>query len=190
MDNYITPEIDSGMPLPASATEAMPDLSAQEELDMRVRTIKMISDLTGNPIIPDDADKDQARQLAQTILSDPANTPQLAKYNNPTLAYLAGMVAQHDTYIVQELAELKKYVVNQLVAESTDTNPKIRLAALRAIGEVDGVDAFKRRTEITHKTQTLEEVEQELLEKLAKLEKRTIDVQAVEIKRETDARTD
>ena len=91
---------------------------------------------------------------------------------------------------MQELAELKKYVVNQLVAESTDTNPKIRLAALRAIGEVDGVDAFKRRTEITHKTQTLEEVEQELLEKLAKLEKRTIDVQAVEIKRETDARTD
>ena len=44
-----------------------------------------------------ESDKDEARKVAQVILSDPANTPQLAKYNNPTLAYLAGMVAQHDT---------------------------------------------------------------------------------------------
>ena len=190
MDNYITPEIDSGVPLPATATEAMPHLSPQEELDMRARTIKMISDLTGNPIIPKDADMAQAREIAHTMLTNPANTPQLAQYNNPTLAYLAGMVAQHDTYIVQELAELKKFVVNRLVAETEDSNPKIRLAALRAIGEVDGVDAFKKRTEVTHKQQSLEEVEQELLEKLAKLEKRTIDVQAVEIKREDQTRAD
>lgn len=190
MDNYITPEIDSGVPLPASATEAMPDLSPQEELDMRARTIKMISDLTGNPIIPKEADMDEARKVAQVLLSNPENTPQLAQYNNPTLAYLAGMVAQHDTYIVQELADLKKFVVNRLVQETEDSNPKIRLAALRAIGEVDGVDAFKKRTEVTHKQQTLEEVENELLEKLAKLEKRTIDVQAVEIKNEADSRAD
>ena len=128
MDEYITPEIDSGVPLPASATEAMPDLSPQEELDMRARTIKMISDLSGNPIIPKEADMAQAREVAHTILTDPANTPQLAQYNNPTLAYLAGMVAQHDTYIVQELADLKKFVVNRLVAETEDSNPKIRLA--------------------------------------------------------------
>ena len=188
--DYITPDIDSNIPLPASATEAMPDLSPQEELDMRARTIKMISDLTGNPIIPQEADMAQAREVAHAMLTDPAATPQLAKYNNPTLAYLAGMVAQHDTYIVQELAELKKYVVNQLVAETTDSNPKVRLTALRALGEIDGVDAFKKRTEVTHKQQSLEEVEQELLEKLAKLEKRTVDVQAVEIKHEADPRAD
>ena len=77
-----------------------------------------------------------------------------------------------------------------MIFSTEDSNPKIRLAALRAIGEVDGVDAFKKRTEITHKQQTLEEVENELLEKLAKLEKRTVDVQVVEVKNETDARAD
>lgn len=184
--DYITPEIDSGVPLPASATEAMPDLSPSEELEMRARTIKMLSDLSGNPILPTEADMAQAREVAQTMLSDPQATPQLAKYSNPTLAYLAGMVAQHDTFIVQELADLKKYVVNQLVAETTDSNPKIRLTALRALGEVDGVDAFKKRSEVTHKQQTLEEVEAELLEKLAKLEKRTIDVPMVEVVEEDD----
>jgi hypothetical protein len=50
-------------------------------------------------------------------------------------------------------------------------------------GEVDGVDAFKRRSEITHKQQSMEEVEKELLETLAKLEKRTVDVQMVEVVR-------
>lgn len=190
MDEYLSPDIDSNVPLPASATEAMPELSPQEELEMRANTVKMLSDLTGKPIIPTESDKDAAREAAHAMLTDPKNTPILSQYSNPTLAYLAGMVAQHDTYIVQELADLKKYVVNQLVAETTDGNAKIRLAALRSLGEVDGVDAFKKRSEVTHKQQTLEEVEQELLEKLAKLEKRTVDVQAVEIVNATDARQD
>ena len=190
MDEYITPEIDSGVPLPASATEAMPELSPHEELEMRARTVKMLSDLTGDPIAPTENDMAKAREVAHAMLTDPKNTPVLAQYNNPTLAYLAGMVAQHDTYIVQELADLKKNVVNQLVAETTDSNPKIRLTALRALGEIDGVDAFKKRTEVTHKQQTLEEVENELLEKLAKLEKRTIDVQAMEITDAVDKRAD
>ena len=75
----------------------------------------------------------------------------------------------------------KKFVVNRLVEETQDSNPKIRLTALRALGEIDGVDAFKKRTEVTHKSQSLEEVERELLEKLAKLEKRTVDVKVVEV---------
>jgi hypothetical protein len=52
------------------------------------------------------------------------------------------------------------------------------MQALRALGEVDGVDAFKKRTETTIKHQSIEEVENELLEMLSKLEHRTINVQA------------
>jgi hypothetical protein len=85
--------------------------------------------------------------------------------------------------VVKELADLKKFVVNKLVAETDHPDAKVRLTALRALGEVDGVDAFKRRSEITHKQQSMEEVEKELLETLAKLEKRTVDVQMVEVVR-------
>jgi hypothetical protein len=56
------------------------------------------------------------------------------------------------------------------------------LTALRALGEVDGVDAFKKRSEVTHKQQSIEEVERELLETLSRLERRTIDVTVVEVK--------
>jgi len=174
----LVPEIDSNIPIPASVAEAMPELSPQEELDMRARTVKMISDLTGNPIEPTEDDKDVARHAVQNVLSSPDGAAQIAQYSNQTIAYLAGMVAQHDSYLVKDLAELKKYVVNGLVAETTSPDPKIRMQAYRALGEVDGVDAFKKRTETTIKHQPIEEVENELLEMLSKLESRTINVQA------------
>ena len=183
----LVPDVDFDVPLPASATEAMPELSPKEELEMRARTIKMISDLTGNPIEPTEEHKAQAREAAQTMLTNPQNAAPMAQYPNEMLAYLAGMVAQQDVLVVKELATLKTYIVNKLVAETEHPDAKIRLTALRALGEVDGVDAFKKRTETTVKHQSIDEVEKELLETLAKLEKRTIDEQDVLVKRETDA---
>lgn len=172
------PDVDSDVPMPSNATEAMPELSAREELEMRARTIKMISDLMGKPIEPSQTEKDTARSVAQSMLTNAAVAPQLSRYSNPTLAYLAGMVAQFDTLVVKELAELKVYVVNKLIADTEHPDARIRLTALRSLGEVDGVDAFKKRTEMTVKPQSLEEVEKELLATLEKLEKRTVNVSA------------
>jgi hypothetical protein len=84
--------------------------------------------------------------------------------------------------IVKDLADLKLYVVNKLVdiVEKSD-NPKEQIAALRSIGEVDGVDAFKKKTEITHITKTIEEVEQSLLKTLESLEGKIIDAEFEEV---------
>ena len=172
------PDVDADIPMPSSATEAMPELSAREELEMRARTVKLISDLMGTPIEPTQNEKDTARDMAQSMLTNAAVAPQLSRYSNPTLAYLAGMVAQFDTLVVKELAELKVYVVNKLIADTEHPDARIRLTALRSLGEIDGVDAFKKRTEMTVKPQSLEEVERELLATLEKLEKRTVDVSA------------
>jgi hypothetical protein len=154
----------------------MPDLSPREELEMRARTVKLISDLVGNPIEVSEAEKGRAMEVAQKMLTNASVAPQLATYSNPTLAYLAGLVAQHDTLVVKELAELKVYIVNKLVAETEHPDAKIRLTALRSLGEVDGVDAFKKRSEVTMKQQSVEEIEKELLETLEKLERRTVTV--------------
>ena len=105
----------------------------------------------------------------------------LTQYPNETMAYLAGMVAQYDHMIVRELADLKLYVVNKLLAETDNPDGKIRLPAIKALGEIDGVDAFKRRTEVMHKAQPIEEVERELLETLQKAKSRAIDVVAREV---------
>jgi hypothetical protein len=44
------PDIEENVPLPVSVADAMPPLSAKEELEMMARTAKLISDLTGQPI--------------------------------------------------------------------------------------------------------------------------------------------
>jgi hypothetical protein len=94
------------------------------------------------------------------------------------------MVAQMNISIVDELSDLKMYVVNKLVMEVENAkDSKARISAIAKLGEVDGVDAFKKRTEITHKIQTIEEVEKELLDTLGALENRVIDVEAREVVR-------
>ena len=86
--------------------------------------------------------------------------------------------------VVNELAELKLYVVNKLIEDSGNKDARIRIQALRALGEVDGVDAFKKRTELTVQHRSTEEIERALLEKLDKL---AINVDAVEVQTSLEA---
>jgi hypothetical protein len=167
----VVPDIEEDIPLPASATEALPELTHDDELHMRVRTLKLISDITGNPIAPTEEHQKQAIDLVSQMMFDPKVRPDYAKYPNEVMAWLAGMVAQSNCKIVDELSDLKLYVVNKLVFEIEKTkDSRTRIAALSKLGEVDGVDAFKKRTEMTVKHQSIEEVEKELLETLTDIE--------------------
>lgn len=180
--NVIVPNIEEDIPLPASALDALPDMSPQQEIEMRANTIKLLSDLNGNPIEPTVEHMDEARQLAKQMMQNPAIRPEFAKYPNEVMAYLAGMVAQSNCMIVEELSDLKLYVVNKLVAEIENAkDSKARITALGKLGEVDGVDAFKKRSEITHKIQTIEEVERELFDTLNTLEDQVMDVEVREV---------
>lgn len=174
--------IQSDVPLPATATDAFPPLTDMQEIEMRGRTVKLIADIQGVPIEPSEEHRAEAAALAQQVLSDSSTKINLNNYPNETMAYLAGMVSAYQADLVLELADLKRFVINKLVKETDHPDAKVRVAALTKLGEVDGVDAFKKRSEVTHKHQTIEEVEKELLETLDRMQKRTIDVEVVEVK--------
>jgi len=181
MDAYI-PEIEENIILPKNAQEAFPSLTPQEELNMRANVVALMADLTGQPISPNENNVEDAKKLAVQMASDPKFRPEFNKYPNETLAMLAGMVAQMNVSIVDELSELKTYVVNHLVhSVEAAKDVKTKVTALRTLGEVDGVDAFKKRSEITVKIQTIEEVETELMNLLDQVEDKYIDVEAKEV---------
>lgn len=144
---------------------------------MRARTIKLLSDITGVPVAPDETDRTQAVGLARQMMENPEMRPDYALYPNETMAYLAGMIAQTNVKLVDELSDLKLYVVNKLIYEVEHAkDPKARISALSKLGEVDGVDAFKKRSEMTLQVKPLAEVEKELLETLSVLETKFIEV--------------
>ena len=172
----LVPYIEDNIALPANAAEALPDLTPAEELNMRVRTIKLVSDLTGQPIIPTDEEKDAAEEMARKMMEDPDMRPEYALHSDEFTAYLSGLVYRSNGAIVKELSDLKNYVINKLVYEIEHTKDnKLKMQAVAKLGEIDGVDAFKRRTETTHIVKPIEEVEKELLQVLEGIEYSVVD---------------
>jgi hypothetical protein len=170
MDAFV-PDIEEGIPLPSNALEALPDLTSTEEIEMRARTIKFFSDLTGVAIEPDRDQQLVASELAHQMVHDPKIRHDFAKYPNETIAFLAGLVAKTNHALVEDLATLKNYVITNLVKEiETTSDSKLRVQALKTLGEVDGIDAFKKRSEVTHIVKPIEEVEKELMQVLEGIE--------------------
>jgi len=169
----ILPHLEENISLPRNARAALPELTNEQELEMMVNTIKLMSDLTGQPIEATQEDIDEAKTVIKTIIKEPETKLQLKKYKNSVLASLAGMVAELDAQVVDDLKDLKTFVVNGLIKEAaTAEKSKERITALRAIGEVDGVDAFKKTTEVIHKNMSLDDIEERLRTLVTRIEKR------------------
>ena len=172
----IIPHLEENISLPRNARDALPELNNEEELEMLTNTMRLLSDITGEPIQATKEDIAEAKTVITTMIKEPQTKLQLKKYKNGTLASLAGMVAELDAQVVDDLKDLKTFVVNGLIKEAaTAEKSKERITALRAIGEVDGVDAFKKTTEVIHKSMSLDDIEDKLRTLVSRIEKRIQD---------------
>lgn len=76
--------------------------------------------------------------------------------------------------------------MNGLLKEAlTADKSKERITALRAIGDIDGVDAFKKHTEVVHTNMPLEEVERKLAALINKVQRRVAAEDTKEVKGQT-----
>ena len=82
------PHIEQNIPIPKSARDALPVLNNEEELEMLANTIKLISDLSGEPIQATQEDINEAKTVAEAMIKNPENKLQLKKYKNSTLAQI------------------------------------------------------------------------------------------------------
>jgi len=185
------PQIDENIPIPKRSSRNL-ELNTHDEIRVRATTIKYISDISGEPVIPDSDDQVGAEVLAHQMVTDPDSKPDFSRYSNSTMAWLAGLVAQSNVQLVDELSELKMYVVNKLlyIAEDVNSSTKERLAAISKLGEVDGVDAFKKRSETTITVKPIEEVEKELLNVLDNIEYSVLDYDSNEETKPEDENED
>ena len=195
----IVPFIEENIPIPKNARDALPSMTSEDEVILRATTIKEVSDIMGEEIKPNAKNIKDAEDIARKMVENPGMKQEYGLYANETVAYLGGLVGTYNHLIVKDLAELKLFVVNKLVeiVHHKDSNIKEQITALRSIGEVDGIDAFKKKTEVIHKMETMEEVETELLSMLKELKGKallkpkseTIDAEIIEDDTD-DAKTD
>ena len=182
MDNQtvVVPHIEDDVPIPKNAKEALPNMSTQEELEARTNTIKMLADIQDENIEPSKENMEEAEILAEEMMANPELKPDFGSYPNETIAFLAGMVAQTTHMVAKDLADIKLTVLNGLLQEATMAkSSRERIAALKAVGEIDGVDAFKRKTEVTHITKSGDELEKELLATINELKGKVIHTKEV-----------
>jgi hypothetical protein len=177
----VLPHIEDNIPLPKNAREALPEMSPDEELTMRAHTIKVISDIQDEVIEPSDDEMETAETIAKEMMKNPELKPEFGNYPNETIAYLAGLVNQTSHMVAKDLAEIKLSVLNGLLQEAAMAkSPRERISAWKAVGEIDGVDAFKKKTEITHINKSGEELEKELRETIEQLKGKVIEGEVIE----------
>lgn len=113
-------------------------------------TLCQIADPTINP----KKEEDQTKNLPQTTAS---------------VMYLSEILGEFDKKVVQSAMQLRIYVTNKLIKETTDPDPKIRIRALELLGRISDVGLFTDRTEVTITHRATTDLESKLREKLQKL---------------------
>jgi hypothetical protein len=163
----LMPAIDDDYPVPSQNSLHFKDMSLSEEVEMRERTASLLKTLQ---------------------VHDPSKENQIRVVDGMTIASLAESVAAFSEPVVEDLATLKTYVTNKLLQEvEIGRDSKSRINALRLLGSVDGVDAFKQRSEMTVTHRTLEEVEKDLRTVLENVEFKTVSTEKmIERARESD----
>ena len=93
--------------------------------------------------------------------------------------HLAGMLTQYDWDYVEQAKELRGYVVAKVLEESKHPDAKIRLRALKMLGDITEVGVFTERIEITKKDVSANELEERIRAKLSSLLPKVIEVETV-----------
>lgn len=177
----IVPPVEENIPLPKGARDALPELTPQEELLARSKTIKLIADLNGETIEPSKENVDKATEMAKEMMENRDIRAEFDTQPNETIAFLTGLVSQTSHMVAKDLADIKLSVLNGLLQEAaTAKSARERISAWSKIGEIDGVDAFKRKTEVTHVTKSGKELEEELKKAIEELKGKVIEGEVVE----------
>lgn len=123
---------------------------------------------------PTELDKISARATFHaSVTSAPPNmpapgyTPQIT--TSASAKYLKAILNEYDQVVVQSAVQIRTYVTNKLIEETTNPDAKIRIRALELLGKVGDVGLFVERSEVTVKHKTTVELEASIKDRVAKL---------------------
>lgn len=135
-----------------------------EDLQARVTAaFNSLAEISDSVLVTDE-DKAAARAVVKgeiaaddTLLSSPG-----------TIIQIKAILDEYDREVVQSAKQIRTYVTNRLLLDSTHPDPRIRLKCYEMLGKISDVGLFTEKTEVTMRHRPTEELEQLLRERLMK----------------------
>lgn len=129
--------------------------------------------------VPSDEDIDRklnaatAREAFTAINFNPSDEQQklqLLELKTPLeVQRLSAMISAYDHDFITQVRELRNYTLSAIIKETEHPDAKVRLAALKMLGNVTEVAMFTERVEVKKTEATSTELEDRIREKLQKL---------------------
>jgi len=135
-----------------------------EDLQARVNAaFNSLAEISDSVLVTDE-DKATARGVvlgniepSGTVLSSPG-----------TVIQIKAILDEYDKEVVQTAKQIRTYVTNKLIVDSTHPDPRIRLKCYEMLGKISDVGLFTDKSEVTMRHRPTEELEQLLRERLMK----------------------
>jgi hypothetical protein len=152
-----TAAIDTDIPLAAYPLKF-------KDLNERVNAaFASLAELGGDVPVSDEDIDVAHRALTGTPVTD------LMLSSPGAVVHIKAILSEYDRVVVESAAQIRTYVTNKLLIESTNNDPRIRMRALELLGKISDVGLFTEKTEVTMRHRPTEELEQMLRERLAKV---------------------
>ena len=153
-------------------------LTLRERAEVAVKTINILG-AAGAEFDDDYEDLAVARDI---IRGEEKLDEKLLSKNPGAIAHVQRLLSEYEEQVVVEEARLRNYVTNKLILESDDNDARIRIRALELLGKISDVGLFTEKSEITYKTKSDDELDEELEKRIQSiLTKNTIDITPEEV---------
>jgi broad specificity phosphatase PhoE len=166
-------DIDSGVPVPAKD-----DLAGHQDLLRNAKAAANAARLLaehGLDLDLDEEGKAAAAGLATAYARDPIKTSKVATplqmSSMPPAAVMltAQILNDFGHEIVKDALKVRHLVMNKLVQETENPDPRIRIRALELLGKITDVGLFTERSEVTVTHRTTDDLKESLRQKLQRL---------------------
>lgn len=173
------------VPIPSKREDVV---SLHTKVDALFKTAEFLQAF-GAPDEPSAEDKVRARSAFHESISSAEATNVVTPQTNAvtttaSVLHLKSILSEYDQVVVNSAVQIRTYVTNKLIEETTHPDPKIRIRALELLGKVGDVGLFIERSEITVKHKTTLELEASIKGRISKLlelrskSEQVVDVQA------------
>jgi hypothetical protein len=153
-------------------------LTLRERAEVAVKTINILG-AAGAEFDDDYEDLAVARDI---IRGEEKLDEKLLSKNPGAITHVQRLLSEYEEQVVVEAARLRNYVTNKLILESDDNDARIRIRALELLGKISDVGLFTEKSEITYKTKSDDELDEELEKRIQSiLTKNTIDITPEEV---------